>query len=152
MSTFILFVFFIASHRNKVSFPAGFQCSGYSRIELGLNEKEGIIIDAVLNLQFNNSVSFFIINGRVLKNSGVTSLKRQIKLKSPEEKKGNGVMFTIDKITKSNLDNTPEEVFDTFLSEFSGDETHLYLSKRKLQDNVFLIGGPFSDVFVCSAY
>ncbi|MCU6336882.1 hypothetical protein KW823_10105 [Enterobacter quasiroggenkampii] len=145
-------VYMFISLRNNIVFPAGFQCSGYSRVELGLNESEETVVEAVLNLQVNNSSSFFIINGTVQKNNVVTSLKRQVKLKKPEEKGGNGVMFTIDKITKSNLDNTPEDVFDTFISEFSGDETHLYFSKQKLENSAYLIGGPFSNVFICTAY
>jgi len=60
--------------------------------------------------------------------------------------------FTIDKVTPSPLDNTPDTDFDQMWLENTGDNASLNIGVKKIRDQAYVVSSTYSPQFVCVAY
>lgn len=145
---FVIYLLF----KQKDSLLDGVRCTAHSRIDLSVTNGSGPIVDASFNIQLNKDKSFLLINGMVESFKSNYIIERQIELIFPQKDKKDGSMYQIQNINKSKNDNVPDDIFFSFLSIFSGDSSHVYINAVPLADDLYMIGGPYSNVLICKKY
>lgn len=60
--------------------------------------------------------------------------------------------FTISRISRSPVDNTPEQIFGVLLDEYTTSQDALQLDVIRLQHEVWVIGSPASYLMTCIQY
>ncbi|MBC3948129.1 FidL-like protein [Erwinia persicina] len=128
------------------------RCSSYVRMDLAINASQILLIDAVINFQRNKDGAVMLIKGSVESDKGLTTLSREIILDTANVDELNGYEYTVRHIRPGPTDDTPEAHFNEFLGEISGDDHHVFLNDRVIRDDAVLIGGPYSNLFMCVKY
>lgn len=128
------------------------RCLSYVRMDLGINASQTLLIDAVINFQRNKEGAVMLIKGIAESDQGLSTLSREIILDTANVDDLNGYEYTVRHIRPGPTDDTPEGSFYQLLGEISGDDHHVFLNDRIIRDDAVLIGGPYSNLFMCVKY
>jgi len=138
-------------HYRDDSFP--FRCTNFSRYDLTLKERERLVFTVTQDLRFQNHHSgYLLLNGKVTSGEVTTLLNRRINLITGDKIDYDTYRYRIGGIVKSSTDNTSDKAFNMLLAELTLGPFYLQLEVMKVDDKVYLIGGPLSDLFICRRY
>lgn len=152
MVVFIISITFFLPTFSAELGNSNMRCSTFVRMDLGLNKSQNLIIDAVINFQRVDKKAVLLIKGTAETLTGKTDLSREVQLSRTNEDSEKGYQYIIDHTSTGATDTTPETVFNEFLSEISGDDKHVYLDDQSTISDAVLMGGPYSDLFMCVKY
>lgn len=152
MTVFIISITFSLPTFSTVLGNSSMRCSTFVRMDLGSNKHQNLVIDAVVNFQRVDKKAVLLIKGTAETLTGKTDLSREVQLSRTEVDSEKGYEYIIDHASTGSTDTTPDTVFNELLSEISGDDKHVYLNDQNIIDNAVLIGGPYSDMFMCVKY
>ncbi|MDX5627746.1 MULTISPECIES: FidL-like protein [unclassified Brenneria] len=143
-------LFIVISSHQQIAWP--FKCSAFTRYNLN-QDGQNLEFFLAQDLRFqNNDSGYLLLNGRAVDRGKTTVLNRTIYLKQGGRIDSDTFRYAISRIVPSPTDNTPDAVFNQLLAEFTSDSTRLQLDTIHIQDKAYLIGGPISYLFTCTAY
>lgn len=117
--------------------------SGNNPITLSLSQ------DIRLFSQAEGKINF---RGQVDDDGRITQLNRTLTLTGGKPVDDDTLRFTISRITRSTVDNTPEPFFGVLLDEYVTSQDALQLDLIRLQPEVWVIGSPASYLMTCIQY
>ncbi|MCD4562274.1 FidL-like protein [Lelliottia nimipressuralis] len=128
------------------------KCKAFSTVKMDV-ENGQLVFSIVESLQFYDKDKGIIqYEGYVKSPKGSTYLERTVYLTQGVEVDNKTYHFTIDKVTPSPLDVTPDADFDQMWLEITGDNASLNLGVRQIRDKTYVISSPYSPQFVCVTY
>lgn len=126
-------------------------CKGFARWSMDLEQGQ-LIFSLNENLQFYGKDKGIVqYEGNVKSPSKNTYLERTIYLTHGVRVDNQTYHFTIEKVTPSPLDTTPDEDFNQLWLENSGDNTSINIGVRNIRDSAYVISSPYAPQFVCVA-
>lgn len=150
MAVFIIFicvVVFLFYHENKRSLDM--RCSANLKLNL---TTEKIFMDGIINFRREALSTEFTMQGTV-RNDKVTSiLSRTVTLNKEHSDGEGGYWYVVNSISNGATDNTSDLIFNYILSEFSGDGKRFFINENIATSNSVLIGGPYSNLYMCVRY
>ncbi len=148
----VIIVYWTVSYYHRTQPAEEMRCSTFVRMDLSTDASHKVLIDAVINFQRTSSGAFLLIKGSASNEAGKTSLSRELVLIKKQQDKKNGFEYIIKRIDVGPVDDTPDNVFNDFLSEISADNRHFFLNDDIDRDDAILFGGPYSSIFMCVRY
>lgn len=145
-------VFLLPSTTNQHKKASDIRCSSLVRMDLSINKDQKTLIDAVFNFKRTKGNAFLLVNGVTTSEHGQTVISREVVLDTVSVDERSGYEYSITRTDTGPTDNTPNTVFDNLLSEFSGDNKSIFLNDAVHQGDAILVGGPYSNLFMCVRY
>ena len=150
--TLLTLVILLPSTSNQHKKINDMRCSSFIRMDLSINKNQKSLIDAVFNFKRNEGKAFLLVNGVTTSEHGQTIISREVSLNTVSVDERSGYEYSITRTDTGPTDNTPDVIFDSLLSEFSGDNKSLFLNDTVPQGDAILVGGPYSNLFMCVRY
>ena len=153
MALFVLLFFFIAiAVFYKPIFPYPFKCYGFTEYNL-MFEDNKVQLNLSQDLRvFDDQTGEISFNGRVIYNKKNMIFNRKIKLSDASRLDSNTFKFTIKNKVKSLTDNTPDEILDVLLDEYTASQHTLQIDLNEIMNGVWVISTPTSFISVCHIY
>jgi len=101
---------------------------------------------------FDDQTGEISFNGRVIYNKKNMIFNRKIKLSDASRLDSNTFKFTIKNKVKSLTDNTPDEILDVLLDEYTASQHTLQIDLNEIMNGVWVISTPTSFISVCHIY
>lgn len=148
MGIFIAALFFLPSDK---TIPA-LKCKAFAKVKMDI-ENGQLIFSIVETLQFYDKDKGIIqYEGYVKSDKANTYLERTVYLSHGVKVDDNNYHFTIDKVTPSPLDTTPDTDFDQMWLENTGDNASLNIGVKRIRDQAYVISSTYSPQSVCVVY
>lgn len=148
MVVIIAVAYWFISQRNSV--PA-LNCKAFARWSMDLEQGQ-LVFSLNETLQFyDNDKGIVQYEGNVKSPSKNMYLERTIYLSKGVKVDDNTYHFTIDKVTPSPLDTTPDTDFNQLWLENSGDSKSINIGVRNIRDRAYVISSPYAPQVVCVA-
>ncbi len=129
-----------------------FKCSGSTVYNLSRDNRE-LLLYLAQDLRFQTSRSgYLLLNGRAVSDGKTTVFNRTIHLGEGGQIDNDTFRYHIARIAVSPTDTTPDAIFDRLFAELSTDSANLQLDVVHIENQAYLIGGPVSFLFTCTAY
>lgn len=128
------------------------KCKAFSKVNMDIEQGQ-LVFSVVESLQFYDKNKGIIqYEGDVKSAKGSTYLERTVYLSHGVKVDNKTYHFTIDKVTPSPLDTTPDADFDQMWLENTGDNASLNIGVRRIRDQAYVVSSTYSPQFVCVAY
>ncbi|MFU2318761.1 FidL-like protein [Rahnella sp. PCH160] len=145
----IIAVAFIFYPKNR-SIPT-LNCKAFINSTMDVDQGQ-LIFSLTESLQFYDRDKGIIqYEGYVKSPEKSTYLERTIYLSQGVKVDSKTYHFTIDKVTPSPLDTTPDTDFNQLWLENSGDSASINIGVRNIRDRAYVISSPYAPQFVCVA-
>lgn len=132
--------------------PLPFRCGGVTEYNLGDDGHEVTFnVNQDLRLE-GNARSVFLIRGNVFSGKAKYNLNREFELSGLQDIDKDTVILKIDRIVKSELDNTPDALFNIYLDEIVIAPETLQLDIVHLSKRSWLISNPLQFIYPCVRY
>lgn len=150
LSAAILLAGFWLYDARPLRFP--YKCIGFVEYHLvSGNHPVTLSVSQDIRL-FSQAQGKINFRGQVDDNGRVTQLNRTLTLTGGTPVDDDTVRFTISRITRSPIDNTPDQIFGVLLDEYTTSQDALQLDVIRLQPDVWVIGSPASYLMTCIQY
>ncbi len=150
LSVAVLLAGFWICNEKTLRFP--FKCIGFVEYHLvSGNHPVTLSLSQDIRL-FSKAEGKINFRGQVEDNGRVTQLNRTLTLTGGMAVDDDTLRFTISLISRSPIDNTPEQIFDVLLDEYTTSQNALQLDVIRLQREVWVIGSPASYLMTCIQY
>ncbi|MDH2896049.1 MULTISPECIES: FidL-like protein [Rahnella] len=128
------------------------KCKAFGKVNMDIEQGQ-LVFSVVESLQFYDKNKGIIqYEGDVKSAKGSTYLERTVYLSHGVKVDNKTYHFTIDKVTPSPLDTTPDADFDQMWLENTGDNASLNIGVRRIRDQAYVVSSTYSPQFVCVAY
>lgn len=148
-----LLIFFISVglfYKPVVHYP--FKCYGFVEYNLVLDNKPvQLNISQDIRL-FDDATGALSFNGRVVYDNHEMILNRKIKLTDASRLDEDTFKFKIHRTEKSLSDNTPDEMYNLLMNEYSASQNSLQIDLIELISEVWVISSPTAFIMICKAY
>lgn len=149
----VLSFFFIAAgllYKPAANYP--FKCYGFTEYNLVLDNKP-----VQLNLSqdirlFGDKTGEISFSGRAAYDNQSMIFHRKIKLTDASRPDKNTLKFNIHRAVKSLSDNTPEDIYNLLMNEYSASQSSLQIDLDEVVSGLWLISSPTSFITICHAY
>ena len=132
--------------------PMPFRCQGVTEYNLGDDSHEVTFsVNQDLRLEAN-ARSVFLVRGNVFSAKEKYNLNRAFELSGLQAIDKDTVILKIDRIVKSELDNTPDILFNIYLDEIVIEPDVLQLDIVPLIKRAWLISNPVQFIYPCARY
>lgn len=151
LTAFILFTGIWLYAVIPLRFP--FKCYGFVEYHL-FSGNQPIIFKVSQDIRlFSKSEGKINFRGQVVNdNGGIMQLNRTQALTGGKSVDDDTLLFRISRIARSPVDNTPEQIFDVLLNEYTTSQDALQLDIIRLKSEIWLIGSPASYLMTCVKY
>jgi len=140
-------------HDKKQDNEYSFRCSAFSRYDLSRREGKPLYFYVSQDLRFINQDSgYLLINGQATTGEDVTVVNRRIALIHGRKIDSKTYGYKISDVITSSDDTTPDDIFNLLLAELTLDPQSLQIGVSEIEENIFLIRGPLSYLFICKRY
>lgn len=121
-----------------------FKCFGFVEYNLA-SGNHPIILKVSQDIRlFGQGKGKINFRGQVDDNGHITQLSRTLALTDGKAIDDDTLRFRISHITRSPVDNSPEQIFEVLLNEYTTSQDTLQLDIIRLQHEIWLIGSPTS--------
>ncbi|MGV0087174.1 MULTISPECIES: FidL-like protein [Rahnella] len=128
------------------------KCKAFGKVNMDIEQGQ-LVFSIVESLQFYDKDKGIIqYEGYVKSAKASTYLERTVYLSHGVKVDNKTYHFTIDKVTPSPLDTTPDADFDQMWLENTGDNASLNIGVKKIRDQAYVVSSTYSPQFVCVAY
>lgn len=147
----LLTVFVLVAKFQNNDFPL--RCTGFVRYDLSRDQGSLPTFLVAQDLRFQSEENgHLVFVGQVNMPNKTLQLNRTVEFDQGKKIDSNTYRYHIRDIQISPTDNTPAEVFNLLLGEFTADPTSMQLDVDRLGREGFRISGPVSSLFTCVIY
>lgn len=128
------------------------KCKAFAKVNMDVEQGQ-LIFSILESVQFYDKDKGIIqYEGYVKSQNTNTYLERTVYLSQGVRVDSKTYHFTIDKVTASPLDKTPDADFNQMWLENTGDNASLNIGVKKIRDGAYVISSTYSPQFVCVPY
>lgn len=129
-----------------------FRCQGITEYNLGEDDNPvKFSVNQDLRLEAN-ARSLFLVKGNVFYGKEKYTLSRAFELSDLKKIDKDTVILNINKIITSEMDNTPDKLFNIYLDEIAFEPETMQIDIVYLRKKAWLIGNPMQFIYTCARY